>query len=72
MGATVVMHGDAPPVCQSAERIGKWDAAGMATPDDVDARTVAASGLDSRSLLGRGALSLGKRFRSPAKPTLVC
>ena len=43
MGATVVMHGDAPPVCQSAERIGKWDAAGMATPDDVDARTVAAA-----------------------------
>ena len=71
MGATVVTHGDAPPVCQSAERIDKWDAAGMATPDDVDARTVAASGLDSRSLsvlgLGRGAFSLGKRFRSSSE-----
>jgi hypothetical protein len=71
MGATVVMRGDAPPVCQSAERIGKWNAARMATPDDVNARTVAASGLDSRSLsvlgLGRGAFSLGKRFRSSSE-----
>jgi hypothetical protein len=70
MGATVVTHGDAPPVCQSAERIGKWDAAGMATPDDVDARTVAArlrQPLPVGAWPGQGAFSLGKRFQSSSE-----
>ncbi len=47
--------------------IGKWDAAGMARPDGVDETTVAGGALDTRMLsaigLGKGAISLGRRFR---------
>ena len=47
--------------------IGKWDAAGMARPDGVDETTVAGGALDTRKLsaigLGKGAISLGRRFR---------